>query len=88
MAKIVKEEKEKKDIDVFASGLVPRHDILTLEERERVLTELNITPKQMPRIKQTDPVVKQLGAKKGDIVRIKRNDPGIGDYYYYRVVVS
>ncbi len=66
---------------------MPRHEILSNEERERILEELNVAPKQLPKIKQADPVVKQLHAKKGDIVRIHRNDPVVGEHFYYRVVV-
>lgn len=80
-------KEEKKEINVFESGLVPRHEILSNEERERILEELNVTPKQLPRIKQSDPVIKQLGAKKGDILRIHRSDPVVGEYLYYRIVV-
>ena len=79
-------KEEKKDIDVFESGFVPRHEILSNEERERVLEELNVVPKQLPRIRHDDPVVKQLGAQKGDIVRVHRNDPVVGSYFYYRFV--
>ncbi len=80
-------KEEKKEINVFESSLVPAHEILSNEERERILEELNVAPKQLPKIKQTDAVVKQLGAKKGDILRIRRNDPVVGEHFYYRVVV-
>ena len=80
-------KEEKKEINVFESGLVPRHEILSNEERERILEELNVAPRQLPRIRQADAVVKQLGAKKGDILRVRRNDPVVGEYFYYRVVV-
>ena len=81
------EKEEKKEINVFESGLVPEHVVLSNEERERILEELNVAPRQLPKIRQSDPVVKQLGAKKGDIMRIRRNDPVVGEHFYYRVVV-
>lgn len=80
-------KEEKKEIDIFASALVPKQEVLSNEERERILEELNVAPRQLPRIRQADAAVKQLGAKKGDIVRIRRNDPVVGEYFYYRVVV-
>jgi len=79
---------QEEEFDIFNSGLVPKHIILTEDERAAILKRYNVTPRQLPRIKSTDPVVKHLGAKKGDIIKIVRNDPGTGEYDYYRVVVG
>lgn len=76
------------EIDIFKSGLVPRHVILTEDEKAAILKQYNVAPRQLPRIKISDPVSKHLGAKKGDIIKIIRTDPAIGDYDYYRVVVG
>ncbi len=75
------------EIDIFKSGLVPKHVILSEDEKASLLKSLNVTLKQFPRIKSADPVVKKLGAKKGDIVKISRSDAG-SEYDYYRVVVG
>ncbi len=76
------------EIDIFKSGLVSKHVILTEDAKAALLKQYNVTPKQLPRIKSSDPVVKRLGAKKLDIIKIIRNDAGNGEYNYYRVVVS
>ena len=75
------------EIDVMQSRLVPKHEILGEEEKEKFVKEFNVSLKQLPRMLQTDPVVKQLGAKKGDIIRITRKNEVAGEYSYYRVVV-
>ena len=67
--------------------LVPKHEILSKEEEEELLKKLNTTKKHLPKILSTDPIVKALGAKKGDIIRITRKSVYAGEYYYYRVVV-
>jgi DNA-directed RNA polymerase subunit H (RpoH/RPB5) len=41
---------------------------------------------QLPRIREDDPVVVALKAKKEDVIRIKRKSPVGGEYNYYRVV--
>lgn len=81
-----KKTSEEKDINIFESELVPKHELLSDEERERLLHALNVHPRQLPRMRTTDAAVKAIGAKKGDIVRISRRDSVVGEYYYYRVV--
>ena len=78
---------EQEEVDIFQSRLVPKHEILTEDEKAQFLKAYNISIKQLPRIKTDDPVIKRLGGKKSDVVRILRTDPMVGNYYYYRVVV-
>ncbi len=75
------------EINIFESDLVPKHEILTEEEKIELLKKLKIELKDLPRIKENDPAVKQIGAKKLDVIRIKRKSPVADEYYYYRVVV-
>ncbi len=82
---ILPEEKEE-PINIFESGLVPKHQILTEDEKANFLKHYNVSQRQLPRIKPDDPVIKQLGGKKGDVVKITRSDPDVGEYDYYRVV--
>ena len=79
--------KDEIEVNIFDSHLVPKHEILSDEDKKKFLEEYNVSIKQLPRIRSTDPVVKILNAKKGDILRVKRNDPAIGEYHYHRVVV-
>ncbi|MBI2173092.1 MAG: DNA-directed RNA polymerase subunit H [Candidatus Aenigmarchaeota archaeon] len=87
MAAKTKEKEEKKHINIFESVLVPKHATLSADEKAELLKRLNITPKQLPRIKEDDPAVEAIGAKKGDILKITRNSMVAGEYIYYRVVV-
>lgn len=87
MAAKKKEKEEKKHIDIFGSSLVPKHIILNADEKAELLKKYNITPKQLPRIKEGDAAVEEIGAKKGDILRINRNSPVATEYAYYRIVV-
>ncbi|AEC51051.1 DNA-directed RNA polymerase subunit H [Pyrococcus sp. NA2] len=78
----------KNEFNIFDHVLVPEHRVLSEEEKEALLKKYRITPAQLPQIKASDPVVKALGAKPGDIIEIKRKSPTAGVYYYYRVVVE
>ena len=80
--------KEKKEIDIFESGIVPKHEILSEEEKARLLEQYKITPKQLPRIKADDAVVKRLGGKKDDIMKITRKSEVSLETIYYRLIVG
>jgi DNA-directed RNA polymerase subunit H (RpoH/RPB5) len=85
--KKVKEEDDKKEIDLFGSNLVPGHELLTDEQKKAFLEKMNISMKQLPRIKSNDPVVKKIGGKRGDVIKITRKSPIATEYIYYRVVI-
>jgi len=74
--------------DLFEHELVPKHEILTLKEREQVLTQYKIQPYQLPQIKASDPTVIAIGAKPGDMLRITRKSPTAGTHIAYRHVVG
>lgn len=75
------------EIDIFQSALVPKQEILPEAEKKSLLEQMRITESQLPKIKLTDPAVKALDAKKGDVIRIERKSPTAGEHIYYRIVV-
>jgi len=74
--------------NLFEHVLVPRHEILTPEEKEKVLMEYRVQPYQLPQIRSSDPAAKAIGARPGDIVRIIRKSSTAGKYVSYRYVVE
>ena len=74
--------------NIFDHEFVPKHEIITEEEREKLLTEYKVHPYQLPEIKASDPAITAIGAKSGDIVRIARKSPTAGKYVAYRYVVE
>ena len=67
--------------------LVPKHEVLSKEEAEELLKILGINKEQLPKIKATDPIVKEIGAKPGDIIKITRDSLTAGKSVFYRLVV-
>ncbi len=73
---------------IFDHADVPKHEILTAEERAKLLAEYKVHPYQLPAIKASDPAITAIGAQSGDIVRIIRESPTSGKYFAYRYVVE
>jgi len=68
--------------------LVPKHIILSEEEKREVIKKYaGGDPYKLPYILASDPVVKAIGAKPGDVIKIIRKSPTAGEAVYYRLVV-
>jgi DNA-directed RNA polymerase subunit H len=76
------------EIDIFQSALVPKHEILPEDEKKILLERLKISESHLPKVKSSDPAVKALDAKKGDVLKITRKSSTAGECTYYRVVVA
>ena len=69
-------------------NLVPKHELMSPEEGQKILEKYKVTREQMPMILTTDMAISHLEAKVGDIIRITRRSKLIGPSVYYRVVVE
>ena len=76
------------EFDVLSHQLVPKHEILPEKDHEKTLKSFNIQKDQLPKILISDPAVKRIGAKVGDIVKITRNSPTAGVSEIYRFVID
>ncbi|MBI2005590.1 MAG: DNA-directed RNA polymerase subunit H [Candidatus Aenigmarchaeota archaeon] len=75
-------------MDITKNDLVPKHVLLTDNEKRELMNKYKIVLRQLPRIFVNDPVIQNLGGQIGDIVKIVRESPTIGESLYYRVVVK
>ncbi|MBI4158745.1 DNA-directed RNA polymerase subunit H [Candidatus Woesearchaeota archaeon] len=80
--------KTEKKFDVRTHILVPKHIKMTPEEMEELMKQFNIDKKQLPKIKRTDPALEGMSVEKGDIIKIVRKSPTVGESFFYRVVVA
>lgn len=66
--------------------LVPKHEIVPKEREQELLARLGADKKLLPRILLSDPAVIEIGAEKGDVIKITRKSPTAGKSIYFRVV--
>ena len=77
-----------KKFNVLEHELVPNHILMTEEETQELLKKYNITRGQLPKIKSSDVVVKQINAKPGDVLKIIRKSLTAGKAVAYRLVID
>lgn len=88
MAKKTRKDEVVEETKVTDHALVPKHEILSEEEKKQILSQYNATEDQFPFLFSIDPVVREIGAKPGDMVRITRVSDTAGETTYYRYVVE
>ena len=79
---------EKKQLDILQHKLDPYHVVLTEKEKSEFLEEFKITPDQLPKILNTDPVALYIDAQPGQIVKIIRKSHTAKEAVAYRLVVQ
>ena len=75
-------------IDILKNKYVPKHIILSKEEVNELLKKYHAKLEQLPKIKVTDPVIRAIGAKPSDVVKMIRESESAGVTEYYRMVVE
>ncbi len=79
---------KKERISILEHELVPKHEIVGKEELADLLDTYKIQPEQLPKIKLADPVIKEIKANVGDVVKISRRSRTAGKSLSYRLVIE
>lgn len=79
---------QKQTFDIMGHKLVPLHVVISEKERDELFKKYNITPDQLPKILNTDPVAVSIGAKSGQIIKIVRKSQTAKEAVAYRLVVE
>ena len=75
-------------MNITKHELVPKHILLSREEKKRLLQRYRLKESQLPRIQRDDPVARYLGLKKGNVVKIVRRSETSGRYASYRLCLG
>ena len=74
--------------DISKHYLVPKHTKLSDAEKGKLLDNLSISTKELPKIMKSDAAIAKLSVKEGDLIKIERESKTAGKAIYYRVVVD
>lgn len=86
---------KKKEFNILEHILVPGHILLSDEEAEQVLKDLNLSKEQLPKIRKNDAAIRQLERTEGvghpiepgSIIKVVRKSETAEEFVAYRVVV-
>lgn len=81
-------KKEEPAFDPTNHELVPKHEKLNAKEATKILEKFRATPGELPRIHITDPALRSLSVKPGDVIKITRKSYTTGEVVFYRGVVD
>jgi DNA-directed RNA polymerase I, II, and III subunit RPABC1 len=80
-------KKDELSFNILKHRFVPKHTLLTSQERSEVLAKLDCKASQLPKLKETDPVAKFMHYAPGSVIRIDRRIGLMESEVYYRLVV-
>ncbi|MCK4937057.1 MAG: DNA-directed RNA polymerase subunit H [Methanosarcinales archaeon] len=77
-----------KEFSLIGHNMVPQHILIPENEVNKVLKEYGVDKEQLPKIKLADPVIVEIGAEIGDVIKVIRNSPTAGEAVVYRLVIE
>ena len=76
------------EVVILEHNLTPLHEKVLDDQVESIMSKYNASLSQLPKISGSDPAIKHLEVKSGDIIKIERGSPTSGRTIYYRMVID
>ncbi|KAJ0448945.1 putative DNA-directed RNA polymerase [Helianthus annuus] len=73
-------------VNITKHVTMPKHEILTAEEKEQLLVKLKLADNKMPYMMETDAIARYYGLEKKQVVKITYNSQITGSFVTYRCV--
>ncbi|RLM69807.1 hypothetical protein C2845_PM17G01570 [Panicum miliaceum] len=73
-------------VNITKHVLKPKHEVLTAEEKAKLLKEYNVVDSQLPRMLETDAVARYHGLDKGTVVKVTYDSELTGNHVTYRCI--
>lgn len=74
-------------VNITKHVLKPRHDILTENEKQKLLKKFNVEDSQLPRMLETDAVARYYGLRRGQVVKVTYDGELTRSHVSYRCVM-
>ncbi|CAN6380508.1 unnamed protein product [Urochloa humidicola] len=73
-------------VNITKHALKPKHEVLTAEEKAKLLKEYNVVDSQLPRMLENDAVARYHGLGKGTVVKVTYDSELTGNHVTYRCI--
>ena len=84
---VIKKSRKNRKPRIVVHERIPNHSKLSQNETKAIFEKYNVSVRELPKILITDPIIKSLDAKEGDVISIERKSQTSGKTIYYRGVV-
>jgi len=74
-------------VNITEHCLVPKHSVLTDDEKHNLMKFYRIKEHQLPKIQTSDPIAKYFGVKRNQVMKIIRSSETAGRYITYRIAI-
>ncbi|KAK6271466.1 hypothetical protein POUND7_008564 [Theobroma cacao] len=74
-------------VNITKHFLMPKHEVLTAEEKQKLLKKYQLEDKQLPQMLQSDPIARYYGLEKGQVVKVTYSEEFVQFHEQYRCVV-
>ncbi|XP_021297189.1 DNA-directed RNA polymerase V subunit 5C [Herrania umbratica] len=74
-------------VNITKHFLMPKHEVLTAEEKQKLLKKYQLEDKHLPQMLQTDPIARYYGLEKGQVVKVTYSEEFVQFHEQYRCVV-